>query len=274
MRTRILRGSSLTNGASPASPREVVVSASMARALWTDRDALGQCLQVLHWNAGPEAPTPPCTTVVGIAEDIAAEGGIRDEVRFMYYLNAEQLGGQYGGTILVRMRDDDAATHLDRVRRAMQAAMPGDGFVVVGLLQDAVDSQVRSWRLGATLFVAFGGLALAVAAIGLYGVVGYTVAQRQHELAMRSALGARGRHLTGLVMAQGLGAAAVGVGTGLAVAAATAPQLAPLLYGISPRDPLVLSTVGAVMLLVAIVACIAPARRAVRVDPNRVLRSE
>jgi ABC-type antimicrobial peptide transport system permease subunit len=156
----------------------------------------------------------------------------------------------------------------------MQAAMPGDGFVVVGLLQDAVDSQVRSWRLGATLFVAFGGLALAVAAIGLYGVVGYTVAQRQHELAMRSALGARGRHLTGLVMAQGLGAAAVGVGTGLAVAAATAPQLAPLLYGISPRDPLVLSTVGAVMLLVAIVACIAPARRAVRVDPNRVLRSE
>ena len=274
MRTRILRGSGLTSGASAASPREVVVSASMARALWPDRDALGQCLQVLHWNAGPEDPTPPCTTVVGIAEDIAAEGGIRDEVRFMYYLNAEQLGGQYGGTILVRMRDDNAAAHLDRVRRAMQAAMPGDGFVVVGMLQDAVDSQVRSWRLGATLFVAFGGLALAVAAIGLYGVVGYTVAQRQHELAMRRALGARGRHLTGLVMAQGLGAAAVGVGTGLAVAAATAPQLAPLLYGISPRDPLVLGTVGAVMLLVAVVACIAPARRAVRVDPNRVLRSE
>jgi predicted lysophospholipase L1 biosynthesis ABC-type transport system permease subunit len=246
----------------------------MARALWPDRDALGQCLQVLNWDAGPEAPDPPCTTVIGIAEDVAAEGGIRDEVRFMYYLNAEQLGGQYGSTILIRMRGDNAAASIERVRRGMQAAMPGDGFVVVGLLQDAVDNQVRSWRLGATLFLAFGGLALAVAAIGLYGVVGYTVAQRQHELAMRSALGARGLHLTRLVMAQGLVPAAAGVATGLAVAAAASPQLAPLLYGTSPHDPLVLGGVSAVMLLVAVVACAGPAYRAMHVDPNRVLRSE
>jgi predicted permease len=274
MRTRILRGTSLTSGASPASPPEVVVSAAMARALWPDRAALGQCIQVLHWNAGPDSPAPPCTTVVGIAEDVAQQGGIRDEVRFMYYLNAEQLGGDYGATILVRMREDNAAASIDRVRRGMQAAMPGDGFVVVGLLQDAVDNQVRSWRLGATLFLAFGGLALAVAAIGLYGVVGYTVAQRQHELAMRSALGAHGHHLTGLVMAQGLGPAAAGVAIGLAFAAASAPQLGPLLYGTSPHDPLVLGGVSALMLLVAVVACAGPAYRAMRVDPNRVLRSE
>lgn len=274
MRTRILRGTSLTSGASQASPREAVVSAAMAKALWPDRDALGQCIQVMRWDAGPDTPPPPCTTVVGIAEDVAQQGGIRDEVRFMYYLNAEQLGGDYGGTILVRMREDNAAASIDRVRRGMQAAMPGDGFVVVGLLQDAVDNQTRSWRLGSTLFAVFGGLALVVAAIGLYGVVGYTVAQRRHELAMRNALGARGRHIVTLVMAQGLGPAAAGVVIGLAAAAALAPQLGPLLYHTSPHDVVVFGAVAVVMLLVAVTSCLAPARRAVRVDPNRVLRSE
>jgi ABC-type antimicrobial peptide transport system permease subunit len=135
-----------------------------------------------------------------------------------------------------------------------------------------VDDQSRSWRLGATLFVAFGGLAVAVAAIGLYGVIAYTVAQRMHELGMRKALGASGRHLARLVLTQGVGYALSGVALGLAVAMAVAPFIAPLLYKQSPRDPVVFAGVGAIMVFVGAIASLLPALRAVRADPTRSLR--
>ena len=136
----------------------------------------------------------PCTTVIGVAED-AAYQSVTDEQRFVYYLSADQMGSGWAGRIYIRLAGRPTASELERVRSAMQTAMPGNGFVVVRPLQEAVDDQSRSWRLGATLFVAFGGLAVVVAAVGLYGVIGYTVAQRMHELGMRIALGAQSGHI-------------------------------------------------------------------------------
>jgi ABC-type antimicrobial peptide transport system permease subunit len=172
------------------------------------------------------------------------------------------------------MTGDHVDADVDRVRRAMQAAMPGSGFVVVRRLQEMVDNQRRGWVLGATLFLCFGGLALVVAAVGLYGVIGYNVAQRMHELGVRIALGARSGDIVSLVVRQGLIFAAAGVGIGLTLAIGASRWLEPLLYKVSARDPLTYAGVGALMALVAVAASALPAFRAVSADPNRALRSE
>ncbi|HEV8365038.1 MAG TPA: ADOP family duplicated permease [Gemmatimonadaceae bacterium] len=273
MRTRILRGRGFDSRDGEGSVPTVVVSQAMARALWPGHEALGQCIQV-SWNSMEQIENPPCTTVIGIAED-AAYQDVTDEERFVYYLNVDQLDPGWISSILVRMSGaGDIEPEVERVRRAMQAAMPGLGFVVVRPLQEVVDDRRRSWRLGATLFVAFGGLALVVAAVGLYGVIGYNVAQRMHELGVRIALGARSSAILRLVLSQGLAFAAAGVGIGLAIALAASSWLEPLLYKQSPRDPATYAAVGAVMVAVALAASAVPAFRAVRADPNRALRSE
>ena len=156
----------------------------------------------------------------------------------------------------------------------MTRAMPGDGFVVVRPLQEVVDDRSRSWRLGATMFVAFGGLALVVAAVGLYGVISYNVAQRTHELGVRMALGARTRDALRLIVGQGVRVALAGVAAGLALALAAARWVQPLLFQQPANDPLLYALVGVVMLAVAIAASAIPALRAARADPNIALRSD
>jgi len=272
VRTRILRGRGFQVTDRVGSPRVAVVSQSMAQALWPGREALGQCMEVT-WDPAAGIPDDPCTTVVGIAED-AAYQGVRDDQRFVYYLDVDQFAIKWSPLILVRLAGEPTAAEVERVRSAMQRAMPGDGLVVLRKLQDVVNDQTRSWRLGSTLFVAFGGLAVVVAAIGLYGVISYTIAQRMHELGMRIALGARSGHILKLVLGQGVAFAAAGAGAGLVIALIAAPWIEPLLYKQPSRDPVVLGGVFVLMLAVGTAASAMPALRAMRADPNRVLRSD
>ncbi len=272
MGTRIIRGRGFNASDGEGSPPVTVVSAAMGRALWPGEDPLGKCMQI-SWRPETRIAEQPCTTVVGIAED-AAQQGLLDAERFMYYLSVDQVAPGWVSTILVRMADGEIDRDLERVRRAMQAAMPGDGFVVVRPLQEVVDDQRRSWILGATLFSAFGGLALLVAAVGLYGVIAYTVARRMHELGVRIALGARGGHIVRMIVLQGVSYAAAGAGVGLLLAAITSHWLEPLLYKESPRDPVTYAVVGGIMVAVGLVAGAVPSLRAVRADPNQALRVE
>jgi predicted permease len=272
--TRIVRGRGFSASDGPRGPPVAVVSQAMAKTLWPGREPLGQCMEVdVTWDATANRPPHPCTAVVGVAED-AAYQGLTDEQRFVYYLNVEQLPPGFARQILVRLTTEPTAAELERVRRALQRVMPGDGLVVPRKLQEVVDDQSRSWKLGSTLFVAFGGLAVIVAAVGLYGVIGYTIAQRMHELGMRIALGARATHILRLVLGQGVAFASAGVAAGLAIALVAARFIEPLLYKQSPRDPLVFAGVAAIMLLVGAAASLPPAIRAVRADPNRALRAD
>jgi putative ABC transport system permease protein len=271
VRTRIVRGRGFSSSDTHA-PRVAIVSQSMARVLWPGREPLGQCMEVT-WEATANVPYVSCTTVVGIAED-AAYQGLTDEQRFVYYLNVEQMPAGWAHQILVRLNGEPTASEMERVRAALQRVMPGDGLVILRKLQDVVDDQSRSWRLGSTLFVAFGGLAVVVAAVGLYGVIGYTIAQRMHELGMRIALGARSGHILRLVLGQGVWFAAAGAAFGLLIAVLASRFIEPLLYKQSARDPLVYLGVAATMILVGLVASAAPALRAINADPNRALRSE
>jgi ABC-type antimicrobial peptide transport system permease subunit len=141
-------------------------------------------------------------------------------------------------------------------------------------MRTIVDPTQRAWRTGATMFVAFGGLALALAAIGLYSVIAYDVAQRTRELGVRIALGAQARDVTRLIVGQGIGLAALGVVIGGTLALAAGRWVAPLLFAVSPRDPVVFGGVVAVLLGVAAVASVIPALRATRVDPTEALRSD
>lgn len=266
MGTRILRGRAFTTDDGPGSMPVAVVSEGMAKALWPGKNAIGQCMRV----GGGD--TVPCTTVIGVAEDIVQRDVMSDK-QFMYYLPLAQFRPANGRTLLMKMRGDPRA-QIEEVRKVLQAVMPGKTYVTVRPLQDAVDEAQKSWQLGATMFVAFGVLALLVAAMGLYGVIAYNVTQRMHELGVRIALGAQARDILKLVVGQGVAFAAAGIVVGSVLSLIGAKWVEPLLFRQSARDPLVYAFVAALLLLVAVAATLAPAARASKADPNSALRAD
>jgi len=146
--------------------------------------------------------------------------------------------------------------------------------VTVTPFAEIVAPSMQSFRLGATMFVAFGGLAILVAAIGLYSVIAYNVEQRTHELGVRLALGAAPRDLLTLVLSEGARVAVIGLTLGIAVALYASKWLAPLLFQVSPKDFVVYAAASVTLLLTAMLGSWVPARRASRTDPNIALRSE
>ena len=264
MGTRIVRGRGIGPEDTEHSPRSIVVSEAMGRVLWPGRDPIGQCIRV-------RSDTLPCTYVIGIAENIKAQNLAADS-SFYYYLPATQFNAQNSGLFL-RVRGD-AERQAEAIRAALQREMPGASYVSIQPFSEIVGSQKRSWRLGATMFVAFGGMALLLAAIGLYSVIAYDVVQRTHELGVRRALGAQVADAVRLVVSDGLRIALVGVAAGLLVALWASKWVEPLLFGVSPKDPAVFLLVAGTLLLVALAASWVPALRASRVDPNVALRTE
>jgi predicted permease len=271
MRTRILRGRAFDSRDGEVSSRTAIVSQAMAETLWPHQEALGQCLYVTLGDA-PSAAVP-CAMVVGIAENAASQR-LMDDRRLAYYLPAEQVDPRGASSIYLRLAADDVDREIERVRQAMQAAMPGDGFVVVTPVQARVDDGLRPWKLGATLFLGFGALAVIVAGVGLYGVIGYDVTQRMHELGVRIALGASGRRILAVVLRGSAVTTGLGIVIGLGIALGGSRWLEPLLFRQSARDPVVYMEVAAGMLIVALLACAVPARRAVTADPNQALKAE
>jgi predicted permease len=265
MGTRILRGRGLNDQDVAGAPRVMVAGEGMARVLWPGREPLGQCVRV-------GSDTVPCTTVVGIAEDIRAQQFGGEGKYFYYYLSGAQFNPDQGG-LFVRTRGPAGAAQ-ETVRRRLQPLMPGIAYVTVTPLADVLGSRMQSWRLGATMFTVFGALALVLAAIGLYSVIAYNVAQRTQEMGVRIALGAEAHHVVRLVVSEGLRLALVGVVLGSVTALVVSRWVKPLLFEVSPRDPAVFAGVALALLAVATLASSVPARRAARADPIQALRTE
>ncbi len=265
MGTRILRGRGLADEDRMGSADVTVVSEGMARALWPGRDPIGRCIRM-------RADTMPCITVVGVAEDMV-QRDLAATQRLHYYIPLAQSRRTHGNLLLLRVRGEPAAL-AERLRQELRRAITLDVFLTATPLATVVQGQQRSWRLGATMFGAFGLLALLVAAVGLHGVIAYDVAQRRHELAVRVALGAKRDDILRMVMGRGVRLVLVGAAVGVAVAAYAGRWIEPLLFRQKAVDPLTYAAVAAVIALVAVVASAVPAWRAAAADPAAALRAE
>ncbi|MGI9077707.1 MAG: ADOP family duplicated permease [Gemmatimonadaceae bacterium] len=262
--TRIIRGRGITDEDRVGAERVAVVSEAMASTLWPRQNAIGQCMKM-------NADTTPCITVVGVAENMRQNSLIED-AQLHYYLPIEQFNPQEA-SLYVRTRGP-AAQQAEAIRRRLQTLMPGSSYLNATPMSEIVGSRQRSWRMGATMFGAFGALALVLAALGLYSVIAYEVTQRRHEMGVRVALGADRTDIMRLVFGQALSFVVAGLVIGGAIALIAARWLGGLLFQVSPRDPFVYGVVGLLLLLVAVVASALPALRAARVNPIIALRFE
>jgi len=265
MGTRILRGRALDAGDRLGAPDVAVVSVTMAQTLWPGRDAIGQCFRA-------RSDTLPCITVVGVAEDMV-QRELVGKPRLHYYLALDQSTRQFGNAMVVRVRGD-VASQAEGIRRELQSVLPANAYLIVRPLGTLVSDAQRSWRLGATMFGAFGMLALLVAAVGLYGVIGYDVTERMHELGVRVALGASRGQIVRLVIGKGLRLVVMGSALGVVFSWLASRWVEPLLFQQRAVDPVVYAVVVAAMLVVAAVASLLPARRAGGADPAIALRAE
>jgi hypothetical protein len=265
MGTRILRGRGISSADVDGAPRAAVIGQSMANVLWPGQDPIGKCMRVGLKD------TVPCTYVVGVAEDIHSRSIEPESRLFYYYMSAAQWQPHVGG-LFVRSRN--ATQLIEPLRKRLQQEMPGTSYITVGRLGDKVDATMRLWIVGATVFTAFGALALILAAVGLYSVIAYNVTQRKHELGVRLALGAGEARVVRLVVLEGVWVAAIGIAIGGAIALVAARWIEPLLFNQEPRDPRVFGVVVTTMLVVAAAASLIPAARAARLDPKSALQSD
>jgi predicted permease len=263
---RIVRGRPFTSRDVSGSTAVVIVTELLARMLWPGQDALGRCL--VHLNEDEQT----CREVVGVVED-SRYSTVEGEPTAMFFSPLAQASGRGWRTLFVRLNDDPAAG-IAAVRRALVALEPGLPHVRATLLRTRVDPQLQPWRLGATMFTVFGALALVLAAVGVYGVIAYDVARRRRELGVRVAFGARAPGLVAMVLGDAVKLTAVGALAGVALAGWAAPLIEPLLFRVSPRDPVVLAAVAALILTIGLLAAAMPAVRAARVQPTEALREE
>ncbi|HET9514486.1 MAG TPA: FtsX-like permease family protein, partial [Gemmatimonadales bacterium] len=178
----------------------------------------------------------------------------------------------YNSMAIVVRVTGDPAQFARPVGAAVREVDRGIPLASVLPLSDLVAQAVGRARLSTTLFVLFGGLGLLLAAIGIYGVMSYTVQQRQHEIAVRVALGASPREVTGLIVRRGVWLSISGIAIGLALASAGAGLMRKLLFGVPPHDLATFVTIAGILAAIGIAAAYLPARRAAQVDPVTALR--
>jgi putative ABC transport system permease protein len=246
-------------------PDAAVINGAMARKFFPGEDPLGKRI-----NLGDPADTP-WITVVGVVGD-ARTGGLDQEPYPQVYLPAAQFPRR-AGTFVARAKGDPAAL-APALRRELAAIDKDLPLYNVRTMEQVLSDSVSRRRFQMILIAAFAGVGLLLAAVGIYGVISYSVAQRRHEIGVRMALGARAADILRLVVGQGLVLTLLGVGAGLAGALMLTRLLAGLLYGVSATDPLTFAGVALALLGVALLACLVPARRATKVDPMIALRYE
>lgn len=265
---RIVRGRGFTAADSATHARVMVVSQTMARLIWPGADPIGQCL-------GFASDSLPCTRIVGIAADAHRDRVVQKGDVMQYYVRLEHAPAFMSSRVLfVRPTEGEPSHLVAPVQRAMESTAAGLPYADVRPMQSLLEPQLRPWKLGATMFAIFGGVALALAAVGLYGVIAYGVAQRTHEVGLRVALGAQRAEVVALVVGQAVRVTVAGLVLGLALTWIGVRWVEPLLYGVSGHDPVTLGIVCAALLGVALAASAVPARRAAAVDPVTALRAE
>jgi putative ABC transport system permease protein len=258
----LLSGRDFTDQDGPDGPDAIVVSRATAQKFWGNENPIGK---MLH------RPTLTSSfTVIGVVGDVR-HNGLNQEFPCLYLSAARRLAPLMDIVIRTQGRPESV---LPSVRSRLHNLDPELPLSNVRTAEEYVYNNAAQPRLNAALLGVFAGVALLIAAIGVYGVLAYSVNQRTREIGLRMALGAQQSGVLWWIAGQGMLVAVAGIGVGLASAYALSRLLATLLFGIQPRDPLTFSAVAALLSAVALAACLVPARRASRVDPIVALRDE
>jgi len=263
---RFLQGSGFTSAAD-AGANSVVVNRAMAKAAWRGANPIGQCIRF-------QSRLNPCYTVTGIVEDGRFDHVVETVAHPQYYLPLDHMpekGWGDAGTIIIRSDPRRISAVTADVSARLRRLFP-NGTPKIKRMVEYLEPDYRPYRLGATLFTAFGLLALIVAVVGIYSTVSYAVTQRTHEFGVRIALGAQLRDVVALVVGRELRVIGLGIIVGVGLALAAGRFISSLLYGIAPSDPRTIALVTAVLITAGIAASLGPAWRAARSDPASVLR--
>ena len=240
----------------------VVINETAAKRYWPGEDPIGRRIRF----GGDQAPW---MTIVGIVADVqmrGARGTNVVETYIPYWQNPEA-----GINVVLKTAGDPQAL-AEPVKRAVKELDPGIAVASIATMDELVAGSIGSSRFYATLVAIFAGLALVLAAVGIYGVMSYAVAQRTQEIGVRLALGAAERQIFGLVVGESLKLAAVGLVLGLAGSIAVGKALGGMLFGVEGTDLATFTGTAALLVVVAFLAAYLPARRAMRIDPMVALR--
>jgi putative ABC transport system permease protein len=247
-----------------SAPRVALISEAAARRFWPGENPIGKRIRV-HVNE----PTRTPREIVGVVGDVRTRGMETDPVPVIYVPHA-----QYGpeSMIIVARTPGEPLAALPQLKSALKTIDPGVALSGIRTLDDVVAASVAEPRFRTLLLSIFAIVSLSLAAVGLYGVVAFSVNQRRAELGLRMALGANPGDLLRLVLREGMMPVAAGILVGLAGAAALASVMKTLLFGVDALDPVTFAAVATVLACVALAACYVPARRAMMVDPAHTLR--
>ncbi|HEV8200299.1 MAG TPA: ABC transporter permease [Candidatus Polarisedimenticolia bacterium] len=257
----------------PDAPPVALVSRGLARRFWPEADPIGATLHIDDNDSGPRP-----VTIVGIVGDVRHLGLDSDPEPHLYIPVSqahEDSVGLLTGNQYWLLRTSVAPQSLVRAaRQAVASADAGVPATNIRTMEQYLEASVAPRRFNLRLLLAFAAASLLLAATGLYGVISYGVAQRTHEIGVRMTLGALRRDVLRLVVGQGMALAAAGVGLGLVASLLLTRVASSLLFGVSATDPATFAGIAVLVLGVALLACLLPARRATRVDPIVALRSE
>ena len=263
--TAVLRGAAIDEGHVARGVGVVVVSQTTADLLWPNEPAIGSCVRLGD-------PTSECRQVIGVSADVHRQG-YREPRSLQFYI---PLGTEFGfsGTSLVVRPPAGSTRGVVEIRRLLGEALPDVDHVDVVRMDVPIQAELRPWRLGAIVLTVTSSLAALVSIIGVYGVLSYMVQQRRREIGVRMALGATGVKIRTMVLRVGLGTGVAGVLLGFAAVFAGRGAIGPLLFETSVSDPIVMASVGALMVGAATLACTLPARHAASIAPADCLRNE
>lgn len=267
--TPVLNGREFTTSDTAAGQAVAIVNESFARVHFPGVDPIGRQMKRIRPNSNE-----PWLTIVGVVPDLIMEGiGNNNASPVGYYIPIAQSDVANGVRIAVRTRGDAAAV-APLIRSAVASLDPDLAIYEVSPLRRVIARQTWFYTTFGTFFMAFGICALFLAAAGLYGVMSFAVTQRTREMGVRSALGAQGAQLIGLVMRRSVIQLAIGLVVGLVLALLASGALQPVLYKVNPRDVTVFVAVVVTLAVVSIIASLLPARRVTRIDPVTALAVE
>ena len=275
MKIPVLRGRDFTSSDGPSAPLVVVVNKTMADRWWPGEEPIGQLIRLDF------VPDEQPRQVVGVVADNVISRFQRQPNPIMFVPHGQQTSKWQGPAwdlrammVFVMRTGGDPMSIVNSVRSAVAEVDRGKPAANMRTVEQYLGDQTQGLRIYMLLLAVFGVAAAVLAAIGIYGVMAYAVAQRTREIGIRMALGATGTSVMGLVVRQALLLIAIGLVLGLAGAYGLTRFIANELFNVSPTDPVTFTAVTAGLVVVAVLACLIPTRRAVRVDPTVALRYE